>query len=247
MKGLYINMAVINLSHKSESLEKQTDAVIVLPEKLDKNFKILYLLHGLSDNQTDWLFKTSLARYALKNQNLCVVCPDGGKSFYTNMKSGLNYYDYVARELPEYVEKLIPFSGKREDRYIAGLSMGGYGALKIAFKNPERYYACASFSGVCDIRYRFDQHTFDTSAIFDGDLPQSEDLFYLSSQVDKKKIKPIVYQWCGTEDFMYEDNLRFRDHMKKLSFDYTYNEYSGDHCWERWDEQIEYIIKLFNL
>ncbi len=240
-------MAIINLTHKSTSLGKQTNVIIMLPDKIEGNLKILYLLHGLSDNQEDWLYKTTVYRDVLASGKLAVVCPDGGKSFYSNMKSSYNYYDYISKELPSFVEKLIPFSGKREDRYIAGLSMGGYGALKIAMKNPGNYFGAASFSGVTDVKHRYSISSFDMSAIHDNEIPDDEDLFFLSSKLNEKDIKPKIYQWCGFDDFMYEDNTKFRDHMKTLSFDYTYEESEGNHTWVYWDKQISYTINLFNL
>lgn len=240
-------MAIMNLTHKSQALGKQTNVIVMLPDKIEGELKILYLLHGLSDNQEDWLYKTTVYRDVLNNGSFAVVCPDGGKSFYCNMKSNYKYYDYVSKELPDFVEKLIPFSGKREDRYIAGLSMGGYGALKIAMKNPERYFAAASFSGVTDVKYRYAISSFDMSAIYDDSIPDHEDLFYLSKKLNSAEIKPEIYQWCGTEDFMYEDNVRFKNHMNTLDFKYTYKESAGTHTWIYWDEQISHVIDLFKL
>lgn len=240
-------MALINLTHKSKCLGKQTSLIIMLPDQIDGELKILYLLHGLSDNHEDWLYKTTVYRDVLASGKLAVVCPDGGKSFYSNMKSSHKYYDYISKELPDFVEKLIPFSGKGEDRYIAGLSMGGYGALKIAMKNPDRYFAAAAFSGVTDVKYRFSINSFDMSAIFDNEVPDDEDLFYLSKELNKSKNKPKIYQWCGLDDFMYEDNVRFKKHMETLDFDYTYEESEGNHTWVYWDKQISHVIDLFNL
>ena len=240
-------MAIINLTHKSQALGKQTNVTIMLPDKFEGNLKILYLLHGLSDNHEDWLYKTTVYRDVLNNGTFAVVCPDGGKSFYCNMKSSYRYYDYISDELPAFVEKIIPFSKKREDRYIAGLSMGGYGALKIAFKNPEKYFAAASFSGVTDVKYRYSISSFDMSAIYDDAIPDHEDLFYLAKELNSAETKPQVYQWCGTEDFMYEDNVRFRDLMNTLDFNYTYSESEGGHTWIYWDKQISHVVKLFNL
>ena len=240
-------MAILNLTHKSQALGKQTNVIIMLPDKIEGQLKILYLLHGLSDNYEDWLYKTAVYRDVLASGKLAVVCPDGGKSFYSNMKGSHRYYDYISKELPEFVEKLIPTSGKREDRYIAGLSMGGYGALKIAMKNPENYVAAASFSGVTDVKYRYSISSFDMSAIYDGEIPDDEDLFYLAKNLNSAEIKPEIYQWCGLSDFMYEDNVRFRDLMNTLDFKYTYKESEGEHTWVYWDKQISRVIELFKL
>ena len=153
-------MAVIKMTHSSLSLGKRTNVHIYVPDQVQDNTKILYLLHGLSDNDEDWFNNTQLIK-AVAGRNLIIVCPDGGKSFYSNMNGNYNYFDYIAKELPDYIEKLLPFSGRSEDRYIAGLSMGGYGAFKFALSFPERYAGAASFSGVMDVIERMKNNTFD--------------------------------------------------------------------------------------
>ena len=125
--------------------------------------------------------------------------------------------------------------------------MGGYGALKIAMKNPENYVAAASFSGVTDVKYRYSISSFDMSAIYDGEIPDDEDLFYLAKKLNSSEIKPEIYQWCGFDDFMYEDNVRFKDLMNTLDFKYTYEESEGEHTWVYWDKQISRVIELFKL
>ncbi len=238
-------MATINLTHSSASLGKKTNVSIIVPDNINGNAKVLYLLHGLSDNNCTWLERSSVARYVF-GKNLIVVCPDAGKSFYCNLKGGYGYYDYISKELPQYIESLFPISGDRDDRYIAGLSMGGYGAFKIALSNPDRYAGAASFSGVMDVRERVKMKTFDIMGIVEGEGFKDEyDLFYLAQLASKKTQKPKLYQWCGTEDFLYSDNVKFRDFIKNLDFDYTYSESPGDHSWEYWDEQIKKTVDFF--
>ena len=239
-------MAVIRMTKSSASLGKRTHINIYVPDEIKEGTKILYLLHGLSDNNDDWFNNTQLVR-AVTNRNLVVVCPDGGKSFYSNMKSNYNYFDYIAKELPEYIEKLLPVTGKDEDRYIAGLSMGGYGAFKFALSFPERYAGAASFSGVMDVISRMESGMFDYSGIKDEEIGPKGDLFELAKKAEKAAKKPKLYQWCGTSDFLYEDNKKFRDFIKNMDFDYTYKESEGDHNWECWNEQIKFILDFFCL
>jgi len=239
-------MAVIRMVHGSSSLGKRTDVNIYVPDQIKDGTKILYLLHGLSDNNEDWFNNTQLIK-AVAGRNLIVVCPDGGKSFYSNMNGNYNYFDYIAKELPDYIEKLLPFSGRSEDRYIAGLSMGGYGAFKFALSFPERYAGAASFSGVMDVIERMKNNTFDDLCIKDEEKGDKSDLFYLAKQAEKSTKKPKLYQWCGKSDFLYEDNIKFRDFIKDMEFDYTYKESEGDHNWDCWNEQMKFILDFFEL
>ena len=152
-------MALIELKFFSQSLGMQTEAYVVIPQKStkgeigikgkskDKEYKCLYLLHGLSDDHSIWLRRTSIERYAA-DYGACIVMPCGARSFYTDMKYGMKYFSYITEELPSIVSEFLKVSNKREDTYIAGLSMGGYGALKAALKKPEVFCAAAGLSSV---------------------------------------------------------------------------------------------------
>lgn len=239
-------MALLKVTYKSETLQRATGINVILPEKRIKDapLPVLYLLHGLSGNQDAWCSQTSIERY-VRYKNLAVVMPDAFNSFYTDMPKGVyNCYTYIMSELIPFVRESFGVSSAREDNYIAGLSMGGYGAFKIALSNPDTFCAAASFSGSLDIASRAREH--DLSMVFEVPPDNTEnDLFYLAKTVMPQK--PRLYQWCGTEDFLYDDNIRFRDFMKSLDFDYTYKESSGDHQWKYWDDQIRKIFGWFGL
>ena len=143
-------MAHIEMTYRSEQLACDTDINLHLPEGIQKGERlpVLYLLHGLGSGSHSWDKYTAIGRY-VRNKKIIVVMPYAGKSFYMNEKYGLNFYDYIAKELPELVEATFPASGRR---FIAGASMGGYGAFRIAFKNPGRYEWAASFSGALDMK-----------------------------------------------------------------------------------------------
>ena len=247
-------MALMDLKFYSEALGMQVECYVVIPQrsasgeigienKADvEKYKCLYLLHGLSDDHTIWLRRTSIERYAAE-YGICVVMPCGHRSFYTDMKYGLNYYTYIAKELPARIREFFNVSDKREDNYIAGLSMGGYGALKIGLRECDSFCAAAGLSSVADIRRKdFDQVKIP---IFGEDLniPDEEDLFSLAEMKNQDPNKPRIYMGIGTEDFMYEDNVRLREKFESLDYDYTYRESAGTHCWEFWDTYIQYVLK----
>lgn len=223
-----------------------------IPSKKPK-YPTLYLLHGLSDDHTAWMRRTAIEHY-VKDLNIAVVMPNAGRSFYTDMKYGYNYYTFISEELISIAESFFPLSSNREDRFIAGLSMGGYGALKIALSHPENFSAAASLSGAVDIGKIVErltnenalQNIYEFNNIF-GDLTNftntNNDLFKLSSLCSNLDKKPRIYLSCGTEDFLYEDNLNFKTHMENLSFDFTYEEEPGSHEWEYWDKKIQSVIK----
>jgi S-formylglutathione hydrolase FrmB len=177
--------------------------------------------------------------------------PEVHRSFYTDMVHGGKYWTYVSEELPAIVQSMFPVSGKREDTYAAGLSMGGYGAFKLALAHPERFVAAASLSGAVDIATRFPR--VPVEELPDGmlevfgdldDLPGSpNDLLYLARRVvESGGPTPRLYQCCGTEDFLYEHNVHARDVFRSLGLDLTYDEGPGDHQWGYWDREIQNVL-----
>lgn len=248
-------MSLLNVDFKSHVLGMGCSANVILPQSspdkiITKPFKALYLLHGLSDDHTAWTRWTSIERYAAEC-DIAVVMPCAHKSFYTDMKTGDNYFAFVSDEIISIMEEMFPLSNKREDRYVAGLSMGGYGAMKLGLSCPEKFSAAASLSGALDVsrlignpeNTRF-VSIFDTS----DESRQKNDLFILADKLNKSsRPKPRLYAWCGTEDFLYEDNVKFRDFMKKTDFEFKYEESPGEHSWHYWDIKIQTVLKfIFN-
>ena len=248
-------MALFQMQIYSEALGMQTTVNIVMPQRstggeigIENNsgtekYKCLYLLHGLSDDHSIWLRRTSIERYA-SDYGICVVMPCGGRSFYTDMKYGEKYYTYISKELPALMSEFFNISDKREDNYIAGLSMGGYGALKIALKNPEKFSAAAGLSSVADIVATTEMFKDVYRPIFGDELiiPDSENLFDLAKAQNSNPLKPRIYMGVGTEDFLYEGNIKLRDLFETLDYDFTYRQSPGVHCWEFWDEYIQYVL-----
>lgn len=248
-------MAFAELRIYSESLGMQTTVNVVIPQRSlngeigtnqgrsDNNLKCLYLLHGLSDDNSIWMRRTSIERYA-QDYGIFVVMPDGAKSFYTDMKYGMKYYTYISHELPKLIADMFNVSEKREDNYIAGLSMGGYGALKIALKNSGSFCAAAGLSSVADPEK---QTCFnDTFVPIFGEntsIPDSDSLFKLAEKHADDTDKPRLFMGIGTEDWLYEGNVKLKEHFERLGYDLTYRESAGVHCWELWDEYIQHALK----
>ena len=221
-----------------------------------KDIPVLYLLHGYSDDHTIWCRRTAIERYAAE-YNLAIVMPDAAHSFYTDMEHGQKWYSYISNELPQLIESYFPVSRRREDRFIAGLSMGGYGAFKIALLNPEKYAAAASLSGSMDVANRCDNIYANDSIsqsmqnIF-GDVSKvrgsEHDLFAVAEKLVKNDgAKPDLFQICGTEDFLYDANVKFKKHLKEIGYDLKYFEESGTHNWGFWDNNIQKVLNWLPL
>ncbi|TDF94128.1 alpha/beta hydrolase [Paenibacillus piri] len=251
-------MAFIDCHFFSESLGISTSMYVILPQPTTRQIGMetravkekhptLYLLHGLSDDHTIWMRRTSIERYAAE-YGIAVVMPTVNRSFYTDMEQGYAYWTFISEELPAVAGSFFPLSGEREDTFAAGLSMGGYGALKLALSCPERFAAGASLSGATDIVNLVQEwQTAEFQHIF-GDLTKirgsRNDLFHLAEEMARSDgTKPRLYQCCGTEDFLYQDNVRFREHCRSLKVELTYEEEPGSHEWGYWDRKIQAVLQ----
>jgi S-formylglutathione hydrolase FrmB len=254
-------MILNEINFSSETLGMGCTLNVLLPQRMLKEaqtspkpaYRTLYLLHGHSDDHTAWQRWTSIERYVEK-LNLAVVMPAVHLSFYTDMVHGGKYWQFISEEVPALVRDVFPLSAARADNFVAGLSMGGYGAFKLALTHPERYAAAASLSGVVNLPEILNDRGDPESEIwlegmrniFGADLSQvagsPHDLFPLAAQVAKGQVKPRLYQCCGTEDFLYANNLSFRDYARTLPLDLTYEEGPGEHNWAYWDAMIQKVI-----
>ncbi len=252
-------MALIHCDFFSDTLGLCSSMTVILPQKTQNQIgltgsagtpknPVLYLLHGLSDDHTIWLRRTSIERY-VSNLGIAVVMPAAGRSYYTDMNCGLKYWTFISEELPSIVESLFPISCQREDTFAAGLSMGGYGAFKLALSKPGKFCAAASLSGALDPEALYTimpERHLEYLNIF-GDQPLSgspNDLFSIASNLSATNTpKPRLFQCCGTEDFLYQDNQRFKQHLNSCNFDLTYSEEPGSHEWGYWDTQIQKVLQ----
>lgn len=243
-------MALLTVHHYSSVLDMPMDARVILPEKphIDRAHpaRVLYLLHGMGGDHTVWTRRTSIERYA-DACDLAVVMPETHLGWYTDMANGYRYYTYMTEELPVMIRRMFPsFSTKREDTYAAGLSMGGYGALKLALKAPHLFGRAASLSGAVDIAALYDSgngaYWADVFGPRDKAGGSENDLFRLAADLPPAQ-RPPLWLWCGTEDFLYQHNLRFKRHLETLGYDFRFGEGPGGHTWDRWDEMIQPALR----
>ena len=244
-------MALITLQYRSKALRMATTVDVILPESgslgPDGCCKTLYLYHGLSDDQSSWRRYTSIERYAAKH-GIAVIMPSVERSWYTDTAMG-NYFTFVTEELPQVCRSYFRcMTGRREDTFVAGESMGGYGAMKAALLCPETFGGCIALSGSYDIT-RKNRELTDTilgewQSIFGArpaDLEGSEfDLFAAAKRRAEEGTElPKMYLWCGTEDHLLGVSRRFHAHLEQLKIPHAYSESEGDHSWKWWDQQIQ--------
>lgn len=236
-------MSLIQCQIFSRSLAKATNVNVLLPQDAaeTESLPVLYLLHGLSDDATNWFRRTSLERYADAN-NIAVVLPDGGTSWYCNQANGQNYYDYIAQELPRFIQRTFRLDADPKKRFIAGLSMGGYGAVKIALRNPGQYAACAGFSGAYHPEWVRTAH----NAIYREDFQvfpwrSEDDPYQLVESFEKPETLPL-YLACGRKDGLLPLSTRLRDLALAHGFQVTWDEADYNHEWPFWDYEIAKAI-----
>lgn len=250
-KSLYRSVNVNVVIPLPDSNNDFFSADIHFPQEEEK-YPVLYLLHGFSADESDWQRFSRIESYA-QERNIAVVMPDGYNSFYEDSPFGAAYETYIAKELPDMMEAIFPISRKRENRFIAGLSMGGRGAYKLALRHPDRYAAAASLSGglvarrsnaPSGVSSRSDQwREFAYGREFAFFSPEVSDLnTLLKNRMDEGVELPKLYQCCGTEDFTYEANVAFRDYTRSLGADLVWEEGPGAHNFDFWDPYIRKIL-----
>ncbi len=217
----------------------------------DQGLPVVYLLHGMFGDADSWVRFSNVDRYA-QDRHLCAVMCSAGNNFYQNMADGPAMETFFTKELPAYICSLFPVSQKREDTFIAGFSMGGYGALHLALKAPERYSKAASMSGALDLpelvresRQETRPSPFHWNAIF-GNKENLEgsgsDLFAQMALCQEKGCIPDLFITCGREDFLYDMNLKARDRMISMGLNPVFTEGPGGHDWTYWDTHIQEVM-----
>lgn len=251
----------------SKVLNNHVDVNVLLPAMPDnahifhsleevyaqRTIPVLYLLHGALDDYSMWLRQTNIERFA-EEAGIAVVMPSGQNGFYSNAIYGLQYFDYITKELPAFIEYTFPVSKERKDRFIAGPSMGGYGASKCAMSCPDRYQAFGDFSGAVDPEkleplmkeMGFDFFRYDF--IFGGSdkvTGSKDDLKVLAVNCRHLAVKPHAFIACAQEDYNnYEMNYQLHLKLEECGFETYFFAGHGGHNWIYWDKCIEAFIKL---
>ncbi len=244
-------MALLETRFYSRAIDLSVGVNIILPEHVEAWSEppaVLYLLHGLSGDHTSWCRSSCVERYA-RDYNLAVIMPDANKSFYRDMTHGSDYWSLLSEELPSLVERWFKVSTKKENTFIAGASMGGYGAIKLALDLPDRFSHAASLSGALDIASHIhDEWDESRSRTFEAvfgslaNVPKSEhDLIHQINNLTSVPETKFDVR-CGTEDYLYQDSVNFRAAAAKKGLRLTYAESTGEHDWNYWDVQIQNVL-----
>ena len=258
-------MAMMRVSFLSEALCRSVDLNVIVPMETmgipgevkpqkPSVFKTLYLLNGYSGNQDDWLTYSNIR--ALADQyNLAVVMPAGENHFYVDGTArGTFYGEFAGKELVEFTRNMFPLSHRREDTFIGGLSMGGFGAVRLGF-----YYFCnfskiVSLSGafvtdrIAGMKEGYTDGVGDFAyyqSVF-GDLSRIQDSpkdpYWCAKRALEAKMAPKLYLSCGTEDFLIEENRKAKAKFEQLGIVPHYAEDTGIHDWKLWDKQLEQVL-----
>jgi putative tributyrin esterase len=241
-------MALIRCDFFAETLELSTSMTVLLPDDdAGAPPPVLYLLHGLTDDHTAWTRWTSIERYA-GAKGLAVVMPQVHRSFYADEAYGMKFWTFLSEELPLVVERFFRVSTRREDTFVAGLSMGGYGAMKWALRDPSRFAAAATLSGALDLAYiqeydlRPHMRALVAKVFADRQVAGTdEDLMYLVKNADPATLPPLMLR-CGTEDHLIKQNERFVAACETAGVDLDAAYAPGAHEWPFWDEHIQTVI-----
>ena len=239
-------MAYGEFHYYSSALGKMTACNVIFPEETEHSgpYPTYYLLHGLSDDYSAWQRRTSIERY-VQTLPLIVVMPDGGRGWYSHAHQGYNYEDAIIRDCVGFVDRTFRSDARREARAIGGLSMGGYGALKLALQHPDLFGSANGHSGAYGFghaQWRTEESEF-TRII--GPQPSGGplDLWKIAADSGAPN-RPALRIDCGTSDFLIEQNREFHTHLDELGIAHEYEEFPGAHDWAYWDKHVQSALRF---
>jgi putative tributyrin esterase len=253
---------VLNLKLNSKLMAREIPYRVSVPVSYKtsgdaKRYPVIYLLHGLTGSYSNWFDKTKLAEYATKH-DFIIVTPDGANGWYTDSLAAPKdqYESYIIKELIPEIDRSYRTLATRDGRVIGGLSMGGFGSIKFGLKYPEMFSLVGSFSGALFASsYRTPEDlpagAIRTSlvAIFgaaDSPTKKANDVFEMVRSATPEQIKamPFIYQSCGNEDFLIQNNRDFLKAMNDKKIPHEYREHPGVHDWVFWDDQVREFLDL---
>jgi S-formylglutathione hydrolase FrmB len=239
----------------SDVLEVGTTITVIWPQRTEGQVgvpggagaggrpPVLYLLHGRTDDHSAWSRNTSVERHAVA-RGVAVVMPSVQRSFYTDEVHGDRYWTYLSEELPELVSSMFNVSTRRQDTFVAGLSMGGYGAVKWALRHPERFAAAATMSGALDVQALIrdpGRRAELVDRVFGPEPAADDDVFALLRSADTSTL-PRLHVSCGTEDPLVDHSERFVELARSRGADVTEDFRLGAHEWGFWDAEIRTVL-----
>lgn len=262
-------MALINVDFFSNSLMRTVTVKVILPTDKHlgpgkpavkkKAFKTLYLLHGIFGNNIDWISGTRVQTWA-ESHDLAIVMPSGENKFYVdNNQSGDRFGTFIGEELVTFTRDTFPLSERREDTFIGGLSMGGYGALVNGLKYHETFGGICAFSSALIIdKYSgaddrseklIDRKSFYEVSFgpFEGVPGSDKDYYALADWIKEPELRPRIYMSCGKQDPLVTDNKKYGDYLRQKGYELTYEEWDGNHDWIFWDQCIGRVMEWLPL
>lgn len=227
-------MNVARVEFFSEALKQHVSYNAILPSNGAGPFPVLLQLHGYTDDHNAWLYRSNLVRHA-EPYPFIIVLPNGGTSFYLNLKSagrfGLRRYeDFIIQDLYRHV--IDTFHARASPWAIGGLSMGGFGSMRLGLKHADRFASIWSHSGAYDLR---DREGLSTEV----EDPEDADVLTWVDRAAKRNSPPVVSFDCGTEDELLDENRLLDQRMTSAGLAHTYNEHPGGHTWDFWDEHVQ--------
>lgn len=260
-------MSLVTVNFYSNCLKREVTFQAILPvdkpvipgqaqPEINKKFKALYLLHGYAGNCNDWLNYTNIKELA-DHHNLAVFMPSGENSFYIDDEDKNEFFgEYIGNELVEFTRKMFPISTEREDTFIAGLSMGGFGAIRNGFKYHKQFSKIIALSsalipykianqgpgfhdGVAGYPY-FNRVFGDLTVLLGSDKDPE---FLVSQLLESGDTVPELYMACGDDDFLLDVNVKFHQFLSSKGVKHIYEQSPGAHTWMFWREYIDKGLK----
>jgi len=242
----------------SRSMRKEMSYNVLLPKSYGgtrRRFSVLYLLHGLFGSCDNWIELTDLQNYSDRFE-LVIVTPEGLDSWYVDSATDkrARFERYILRDLIPRIDDIFRTRAIRKSRGIAGNSMGGYGALKLALKRPDLFAFAASTSGAfhapmlseANADERWAELMPSINQAFgapDSRVRRFNDVFQIAARVGRKGHFPTIFMDCGKEDSFLEINRDLNQRFEQCGIEHTYKEFRGGHDWDYWARRTNEILK----
>lgn len=246
------NVTLRDVTFYSTALNRDMPYRVILPTKIpvEKKLPVVYLLHGRGENFRSWSNNSDVAQFA--EQGLILVMPEGRASYYTNSVKHPQdrYEDYIAHDLLSEVESRFPAAKDRAHRAVVGVSMGGFGAVKLAFDHPDLFAFAGAMSAAIDVpSRRFSWRRLQQSLVFNAifgthgsDTRRQSDPFVFVTLVDPA-IVPYLFLTCGRQESLLRPNKRFSQLLEQHRFPYEFHMVPGEHNWNQWNAMLPMLFR----
>lgn len=236
----------------SNAMHRNIKTVIIKPNsyKENKQFPVVYLLHGAFGSYNSWILKVPHIKQMVDDMQMIIVCPDGGRTswyFDSPIDSSFKFETFIGTELPQFIDANFKTIANRKARAITGFSMGGHGGIFIAFRHADIFSGCGSTSGALHVTvitrgYEVEKRLGDT-----GINKKYWNDWSALNVIEKKPSDSLsIIIDCGTEDRVMPMNRAMHEKMLKLNIAHDYTERPGNHDWHYWENSIDFQLLYFN-